>query len=988
MTPTLPPFSTSVILAGVAGVLAGVFGVHLTNDAGWIKFFDNLHWSAGTGAAATLGWLGVRAAQPGERAMRRWIAWGLTGYAVGQLCWDIQIYFGHTGFPAPSDLFYLWLGPMIALGLVIGGLRATQGMQRRAFVLDVLALSVAILALVLAAYLPKRGETGLLPLAVMIAYPVTLLGAACVVLVLVPALRLRMTPGWLLFTPSLLVTGWSWMTWNSMALDGTIIDGAWFNGSFSFAVLGLGISSLRLTFEPSDNPAWDRLCEGMLRLLPLLTVVAAAFAVVLANTLQGVPDIVRNIANYGSVSVIMLATMRQVMLLEERDQLLAEQAARKQAEAALQLSEERWKFALEGAGDGVWDWDLPSGSVFFSDRWKSMIGYGRDEFENTYAAWERNVHPDDLPATLATLKKYMAGESPAFQVEFRMRCKDGGWKWILGRGMVVRRGEDGRPLRMIGTHADITARKNMEEAIRQNEARLHHMLETSPIAVRIANEPWQQVLYANARYADLIGINASKVKDSRPEGFYARPDEYDAIRKQLADGEKILNRLVELNIPGQGKKWVLASYMPMEYGNAPAILGWFYDITERKNMEVELRNYRDNLEQLVRQRTREAEAAREAAERANRAKSEFLSRMSHELRTPLNAILGFSQLLESAPLDQHNMDYVGEIHQAGNHLLELINDLLDLSRVEAGHLEAVLKVVPLAPLIEHSIHMVQPLIEQHTLTLNNTCQHAFNVLADETRLTQILVNLLSNAAKYNRRSGKITIACEALDAETLRLSIADTGYGIPPEKLDLLFVPFERLGAEFTSVEGTGIGLALSKQLAGLMNARLGASSVIGRGSTFWIDLPLARLPAMPGDKPVPPAQPGSADGKALILYIEDNATNIKVVESVLNKYSNMSLISAGQGSYGLELAARYLPAVILLDIHLPDMDGYTVLERLRARPETSKIPVVALTADAMPADITRGLAAGFHSYLTKPLRIDELLRTLAALVPAPISNG
>jgi hypothetical protein len=373
--------------------------------------------------------------------------------------------------------------------------------------------------------------------------------------------------------------------------------------------------------------------------------------------------------------------------------------------------------------------------------------------------------------------------------------------------------------------------------------------------------------------------------------------------------------------------------------------------------------------------------ARDAAERASRAKSEFLSRMSHELRTPMNAILGFSQVLEIEPLNAEQQSFVREIHRAGDHLLELINELLDLSAIESGRLETVIQSVALQAAMEQAVHMVKPLLQRQGIALIDQCQQEITVLADATRLKQVLVNLLSNAGKYNRSGGSVHIDCQMLDAERMRLSVTDTGRGIAPEKIGLLFQPFERLGvSESTAIEGTGIGLAISKRLIELMGGAIGVDSAPGQGSTFWIELPLAQSPQQ-ADAAVPAALPDAAQDARKILYVEDNAANLKVVEAMLRNRPNLTLLSASNGEYGLELAQRYLPDVILLDIHLPGMDGYAVLKALQAQPDTRGIPVIALSADAMPLDVERGLAAGFRRYLTKPVKVAELVDAVEQLV-------
>ena len=405
-----------------------------------------------------------------------------------------------------------------------------------------------------------------------------------------------------------------------------------------------------------------------------------------------------------------------------------------------------------------------------------------------------------------------------------------------------------------------------------------------------------------------------------------------------------------------------------------------HDITERKLAEDELRRHREHLQDLVQERTRDLEAAKTQAERASRAKTEFLSRMSHELRTPMNAILGFAQVMQTGkPIEPELGRYVGEIRKAGEHLLEMIDELLQLSRIEAGKLTMVVQPVRLDPVVSEAARIVGPLLDARGVTLSMTGDPAIHVLADATRLRQILVNLLSNAAKYNRPQGTVAIAWQAGEGGRVRVAVTDSGYGIAPDKRAMLFTPFERLGAEVGGAEGTGIGLALSKQMAQLMGGELGFRPAPVQGSTFWLELngaaPAATPPAVSEAAPVARREARPIE----VLYVEDNATNLIVVEAMFGRYPHLRLRSATDGERGLDLARRYRPDVVLLDLHLPGMSGYEVLEALKADPGTASIPVIAVSADAMPDDIRGGLQAGFAAYLTKPLQMAGLVATVEA---------
>ena len=367
------------------------------------------------------------------------------------------------------------------------------------------------------------------------------------------------------------------------------------------------------------------------------------------------------------------------------------------------------------------------------------------------------------------------------------------------------------------------------------------------------------------------------------------------------------------------------------------------------------------------------------ADRANQAKSEFLSRMSHELRTPLNAILGFAQLLEIDAASPEQQESVDQILRAGRHLLGLINEILDISRIEAGRLQLSVEPVPVRETVRQAIELVQPsAAEPHVSVRAEVIDENLHVLADRQRLQQVLLNLLSNSIKYNRPGGTVTVSCEAGAEGRLRIHVTDTGDGIAADKLQRLFTPFDRLGAEASAVEGTGLGLALSKTLVEAMGGTLRVQSRPGTGSTFSVELAVASAPGV-ADVVTPAAiEPTADDGTGRaprkILYIEDNLSNLRLVQSVLARRAATTVLSAMQGRVGIALARDHRPDLILLDRHLPDMSGDEVFRLLRDDPRTRDIPVIVLSADAIPARMQRLLEAGVWAYLTKPLDVPSLL--------------
>jgi PAS domain S-box-containing protein len=372
------------------------------------------------------------------------------------------------------------------------------------------------------------------------------------------------------------------------------------------------------------------------------------------------------------------------------------------------------------------------------------------------------------------------------------------------------------------------------------------------------------------------------------------------------------------------------------------------------------------------------------AEKANLAKSDFLSSMSHELRTPLSAILGFAQLIESGtpeptPSQKRSVD---QILQAGWYLLDLINEILDLALIESGKLSLSLEPVALADVMRECETMIESQAEKRGISV------AFPefgsprfVSADRTRLKQVLINLLSNAIKYNTEHGKVTIKCVDTPPGRIRICVGDTGEGLTPEKIDQLFQPFNRLGQEANIEQGTGIGLVMTKRLVELMGGVIGVESVVGKGSTFWIDMNVtedrALHPALAGLSPSLKAQMPTDLRAYTLLYVEDNPANLMLVEDLIARRSDMRLLSARDGVTGIAMAKVEQPDVILMDINLPGISGIKAVQILCADLLTAHIPVVALSANAMPRDIAKGMEAGFFHYLTKPIKIQEFMETL-----------
>lgn len=518
---------------------------------------------------------------------------------------------------------------------------------------------------------------------------------------------------------------------------------------------------------------------------------------------------------------------------------------RRVAEKALAEAEERWKFALESAGDGVWDNDEDSRRTFFSPRWKQMLGYADDEIGHSLREWADRVHPDDKDRVQAEILRYRSGAIPEYRTEHRLRHKDGRWIWVLDRGKIVARHPDGRPRRVVGTHTDITRLKEAEQALRDKQA----------------------------------------------------------------------------------------------------------------------------------------------AELASRAKSEFLSRMSHEMRTPLNAVIGFTQLLrlqtDGGP--EKVAEYADHVLRAGEHLLALVNEVLDLQRVEEGKAVMQPEAVELAPLVAAALDLLQPMAQRHQIALSSQIPPDVWVHCDRRSLRQVLINVASNAVKYNRAGGWVCVSLMRAAPGRVSLAIEDTGSGLSDDQIARLFQPFERLGHESSDIEGSGLGLVIARALTQAMQGELLLSSVPGAGTLARLDLPAADSPdTLPGalDAIPPAATAGQGEPRATLrmLYVEDNRINALLFEEAMRLLGGWDLRIAEDGASALEAVDGWSPQVLVLDAHLPDMTGFEVLAHLRRRPELAEVPAFMCSADAMPEDIQRAHDAGFHGYWTKPIALESVSADLDAL--------
>ena len=532
---------------------------------------------------------------------------------------------------------------------------------------------------------------------------------------------------------------------------------------------------------------------------------------------------------------------------------------------------------------------------------------------------------------------------------------------------------------LIGT--DNTARKQVEEEQKRLDQRLRDqpfytrsLIESNIDALMMA-DPLGIITDVNKQMEALTGCTRDELIGAPFKNYFTDPERAEAAIKLMLSQKKVTN--YELTARSRDGKETVVSYNATTfYDRDRRLQGVFAaarDVTERQR-----------LDQALQETNVELGSAKSAAEKANLAKSDFLSSMSHELRSPLNAILGFAQLIESGPPlptppQKQNID---QILKAGWYLLDLINEILDLALIESGKLSLSLEPISLSAVLHDCQTMIEPQAQKSGIRI--TFPHfdiPYFVKADYTRMKQVFINLLTNAVKYNKPGGTVVVDCIAITPERIRIGVKDTGEGLTPDEMAQLFQPFNRLGQETGNEEGTGIGLVVSKRLVELMHGEIGVESTVGVGSVFWIELNLTAEHPL-GAAAVGPTTVGQAHVAAdtrlrTVLYVEDNPANMLLVKNLIARRPDLHLLSAPDGNRGIEMARASRPDIILMDINLPGISGIEAFKILRADPATAHIPVLALSANAMPRDIKHGLDAGFFRYLTKPIKVNEFMDTL-----------
>ncbi len=649
--------------------------------------------------------------------------------------------------------------------------------------------------------------------------------------------------------------------------------------------------------------------------------------------------------------------------------ILTDITERSRAEEASKKSEERLNLTLDAVNDGIWDWDLRTGDAVFSRLYFTMLGYEPYEFPQNYESWKRLVHPEDIIRAVQNINESIEN-GRGYAIEIRMRTKSGGWRWILSRGMMVERDAEGRPVRMVGTHSDITERKRVEEELQNSRSLLLAITEGTTDAI-YAKDIQGRYLIANSGVARFVGKSQAEIigQDDRALFSEADADQIMAGDRRVMDKGQTLTYEEFLTL-ADGLHTFLAIKGPMRdaSGEVIGLFGIARDITDRKKYE----------EMLLK--------AKEAAEEATRAKSEFLANMSHEIRTPMNAVIGTTCLLQCESLTPEQREYAETIRSSGEALLSIINDILDLSKSEEGMMELECQPFNLQRRIEATLDFVSLRASEKGLKL--TCIIEDDVpsviMGDPTRLGQILTNLLNNAVKFTER-GKVTVSVSGRKQEDttyeIHFEVKDTGIGIPEDKIERLFQPFSQVDASTTrKYGGTGLGLAISRKLVNLMGGRIWVESIAGIGSTFHFtilaesdsDALVDKFESISGED----LSHAEIDHTLRILLAEDNVVNQKVTQKMLNKLGYRATVAAN-GIEVLQALEKQHYDVILMDVQMPEIDGLEATLAIRQRWKCGP-KIIAMTASALKGDREMCLAAGMDDYLSKPVSMEELARKLS----------
>src|SRR6056297_184961 len=655
--------------------------------------------------------------------------------------------------------------------------------------------------------------------------------------------------------------------------------------------------------------------------------------------------------------------------------ILSDITDRIETERALKVNEERLSLAMQGTGAGLWDWDMQRGAVYFSPLWKQMLGYGEDEIENTFEGWKKLWHPEDTPKIEQAIEDYLQGRRKYYQVEHRLRHKNGEWRWILTRGTIAK-DEQGEPVRWIGTNIDITATKQLQEDFRKTSDFLDTVLESIRDGISVL-EPDMTIRHVNRRMEEWYGPADTLIGKKCYQVFQNRARMCkDCPVARVMESKQPASSIVHWG-PAQGIEWVESYGYPMfdkESGEVTGVIEVIRDITEQKQAAEAVSEANWHLEE----QTVIAKEMAAQAEMASQAKSDFLANMSHEIRTPMNAVVGFTDLLLTSNLTPIQRQYLENVHSSADSLLVLINDILDFSKIEAGRLELELTTLNLHDHLEKAMDIVTFIAHEKglelILDLDPELPHL--VSADSVRLNQILTNLLTNAVKFTEK-GEVELRARRASADnpsTVEFTVRDTGIGMSEEQREKIFDSFTQADHSTTrKYGGTGLGLSISTSLVEQMGGHLNVESTPNEGSSFFFSLTFAVEEVKPPTEQVP-LQLKTA------LIIDDNRHNRTILDAMCH-YWGVESHSVGNGLEALEyLKSGAAVDVVVLDYHMPFMDGLDVASKIRDDLGLSAedLPIIFLYSSADdPRVLERCKELGIDYRLAKPIKMTQLQEVL-----------
>lgn len=665
---------------------------------------------------------------------------------------------------------------------------------------------------------------------------------------------------------------------------------------------------------------------------------------------------------------------------------------RKQVEKELETSKAGLDKAQSLARAGSWDMDLRTRTLLWSAEIYRMFGLENREIASTYDAFLGYVHPDDRTLVHDTFTNSLETNESS-DIEHRLLLKDGSIKFVIQHFEPVL-DENGEAVQYIGSIQDITSQKEREAELQ----RFRVAMESSPDSVTFTDVDTMRFLYVNKVGAQRIGYTQDELLQLGPDTVLGcdRDEIMRMYEKTIAAGDEGTRTEVEV-ITKTGE--ILnseARRRALLLDNRWVIITITIDLTKRKEYERKLQQAHDELEYRVEQRTRQLQIEIEQRKKASQVKNEFLSSMSHELRTPLNSILGFAQLLElnKEEFSNSQREHLQHILASGEHMLGLVSDLLALNTLEEGRLSLQLEKVSAAEVVKDCLNQIRQRADERNIRLIDECSKQNSlpgVWTDAMRLNQLLLTLLSNAIKYNREGGSVTVFCSEVHSNMLRINIADTGVGIAFDGSKDLFAPFERLGREAGPIEGSGVGLSIAKRTVELLDGKIGYKSELGRGSTFWIDIPLSQdlgwAEREPGfvteTAPEKPTIPAKDKLEKVVLYIEDDPDNMELMSHILSRSPelNVRMLKANNAELGIELAKKHQPDLILMDINLPGINGDEAVRKMKHMQETKTIPVIAISANAMSHNIESAIAAGFEAFITKPVNVGLIQKAISEIL-------